>query len=113
MRRVSHVGERADRSAIHCFHLLSLEHAASTKQTQLTDEHNSIHAHVRPLLYLDAHGDLRILRLVEPIRPVHLLDLLAQRAEHLLDESCGARAEWVSAVRCSNCWRAQRAPLSV
>ena len=36
--------------------------------------------------YSQAH--LRILRLVQPIRSVHLLDLLAQSVQHLLDKLC-------------------------
>ena len=47
-----------------------------------------ITSRVHSRLYFDPHGDGRILDLVEPIRPVHLLDLLPQCTEHLLDQGC-------------------------
>ena len=69
--------------------------------------------------YFDSCADLGILRLVEPIGSVHLLDLLPQSIEHFLYECCQAMHTNQHESRVCEAHRAQRyewghtAPLSV
>jgi hypothetical protein len=60
-----------------------------------TREPNAMHEELRmtPPPHTDSshdysQADLRILRLVQPIGAIHLLDLLSKSAQHLLDELC-------------------------